>query len=165
MKGVKDERAKNFHFDCFVVKGIIYTIGGSLTGNNDFVRTVEAYDPTTDKWTKKNDMPDTRVLSAACVLGNLIYMVDGFSGLNSLSLYEPATDTWKALTTAYSRRWEHTANVVNGKIYAIGGYSSSGTDPLKLVEEYDPFRAPKRPSLDTDAKKLATLWGKIKSTN
>ena len=72
MKGVKDERAKNFHFDCFVVKGIIYTIGGSLTGNNDFVRTVEAYDP---------------------------------------------------------------------------------------------FRAPKRPSLDTDAKKFATLWGKIRSTN
>ncbi|HGJ63787.1 TPA: hypothetical protein ENS27_00190, partial [bacterium] len=119
----------------------------------------------TDTWIKKKDMLGGNSDFATCVLGNQIYSFDGWSAYRSIQVYDPGTDTWKALTETYTERWGHTANLVNGKVYIIGGYSSSSTEVLDTVKEYDPFRAPKKP-LSIDSKdKITTLWGEVKTKN
>jgi len=99
-------------------------------------------------------------------VNGLIYVIGGFGMPSIVEVYDPATDTWARKADMPTNRGYHSASVVNGVIYIIGGSTdpSSGTPlPEGVVEAYDPFRAPKRPSLDTD--KLATLWGKVKASD
>ena len=60
--------------------------------------TVEAYDPATDTWTKKADMPTAKGHSAIAVVGGIIYVIGGpgenREALSSVEAYDPATDTW-----------------------------------------------------------------------
>ena len=43
--------------------------------------TVEEYDPNTDKWTQKADMPNPRSGMAAAEFRNKIYLIGGVSGM------------------------------------------------------------------------------------
>lgn len=147
-----------------VVNGLIYAVGGSIdTTNGSPLNAFEVYDPSMDKWTK-SVLPFSVAWSAACVLDNMLYLVEGYSIPKRIMAYDPVTNIWRSVTDTYTTRWEHTANVVNGKIYVIGGYLSSSTtnQPTGSVQEYDPLRAPRRPVLSIDANALAILWGKIK---
>jgi len=70
------------------VDGIIYAIGGNCgqpIGDVD-LSTVEAYDPATDTWTKKADMPTARSLigAAACVVDGQIYVSGGSTRIGFL---------------------------------------------------------------------------------
>jgi len=102
---------------------------------------VEVYDPSTDTWEKKDDMPLPRTTST-CVANGKIYAVGGTNENSILSItqeYDPATDTWTRKADMPTAR--NTAiTAVNGKIYAIGGIIVSGGEPLSVptVEEYDP---------------------------
>ena len=152
-----------------VVNGLIYVMGGFTSLSNSGstpTYVVEVYDPSMDRWMKKSDMPFYNSWSAACVLGNQIYSIDGYGAPNSIMVYDPVTDIWKPITNTYPIRNSHTASVVNGKIYVIGGGLNSGAnEPTNLVSEYDPFRAPKRPQIEDTKGKLAALWGGIKVNN
>jgi hypothetical protein len=61
--------------------------------------TAEEYDPGTDTWTTKTDMPTARAgLSTSVVSGN-IYAIGGQasdqeSGLSTVEVYDPVADTW-----------------------------------------------------------------------
>ncbi len=136
--------------------GKIYAIGGFNYLNWPWrnVRTVEEYDPATDTWTTRADMPppgryDLGVTAAS---NGKIYAIDGawmigneFAGWYSLiEEYDPATDTWTraGLPTAQAELGAATAS--NGKIYAVGGlkfdpcYIGCGYKTLAAVDEYDP---------------------------
>ena len=68
-------------FDTAAVNGKIYAIGGN-TGKwlvGPYLSTVEEYDPVTDIWTKKADMPIERFELAASALNGKIYVVGGRS--------------------------------------------------------------------------------------
>jgi len=159
-----DKPTGRYGLSSSVVNGLIYVIGGAIDGNSGAPTNIfEVYDPSIDRWTK-SILPFSIAWSATYVLGNLIYTIEGLGAPSRIMSYDPVTGIWKPATDTYPTRWEHTAGVVNGKIYVIGGYIS-GSTPTGSVFEYDPLRAPKRPSLDTDSKKLATLWGKIRATN
>jgi N-acetylneuraminic acid mutarotase len=69
-----------------VVKGRIYAIGGAtdmvLQGNNGVeicTLAVEEYDPVSDKWIEKADMPTARFGFAAAEVNNKIYAIGGIS--------------------------------------------------------------------------------------
>jgi N-acetylneuraminic acid mutarotase len=132
-----------------VVDGKIYAIGG--TGSSslwaDFRRTVEAYDPLTDTWSKKADMPTARIFFSASVVDGKIYAIGGVlvtkAGLSTVEAYDPATDTWTTKTPMPTARHAHASAVVDGKIYVIGGgpdggANHAGPDGLSVVEAYDP---------------------------
>jgi len=76
------------------VGGRIYAIGGwasQVIGGQIVVRTfpvVEEYDPMTDKWTKKPDMPTARDGLSASAVGERIYAIGGSSKLGVLPTVE-----------------------------------------------------------------------------
>ncbi len=127
---------------CPVVDGRIYVIGGSGDGIDWYSPTVEEYDPATDTWTRKADMPTGRYNLATCALHGKIYAFGGsinddpmlFS--NRVEEYDPITNTWTRKADMPSDLWGLTTNVVNGKIYVLGGRPLYYA--IRNVYEYDP---------------------------
>ncbi len=130
-----------------VVNGRIYAIGGSASSSSGYstssvknFSTVEEYDPETDTWTTKSEMPTARGYHSANVLDGKIYVIGGSSSTPSggtanlaVEVYEPATDSWTQKGDIPARRGAGFTSVVDGKIYAFGGYGGLGK-----VHEYDP---------------------------
>ena len=111
-----------YHAGSAVVDGKIYAIGGSLV-NKEVTAIVEEYDPATDTWTRKADMPTARHGWAAAVDG-IIYAISGWDGdrcVPTVEAYNPATDTWTRKTDIPTPRNVSAFAVVNGIIYAIAG--------------------------------------------
>ena len=151
---------------CFatgIVDGKIFAIGGRVQLKPDefeeiAIATVEMYDPKTDTWQRKADMPTKRSGVAVSVVEGKIYAIGGESmkkkpwhkgwryeakGLPTVEMYDPVTDTWTQRADMPTPRKTRTC-VVDGKIYAIGGLAVGPTvrkqGPLDTVEVYDPAR-------------------------
>ena len=145
-------------FSTCVVDGKIFVIGGSLRLKIDeygdmSLSTVEMYDPETDTWEGKANMPTVRSNVSVSVVDGKIYAIGG-SKLKKIQMprgfrtgseetptvemYDPATDTWTQKADMLTSRKTKTC-VVDGKIYAIGGWSTvSEQSQLETVEVYDP---------------------------
>jgi len=154
-----------------VVDGKIYAIGGwgydrpeggwesidpTATGQ-DFSK-VEVYDPETDTWTTRADMPTPRSHMTVSALGGKIYaigggarIVAGRSGewLPLLEVYDTATNRWARAAELPTPRSVMSSSVVDGRIYVMGGAFSRGSASsaeellrtmrtLSVVEIYDP---------------------------
>jgi energy-converting hydrogenase Eha subunit A len=132
-----------------VVNGKIYAIGGCLRFPNAIAggvtvptATVEEYNPETDTWTKKADMPTTpRLYHSSSVVNGKIYVIGGTFNLGRgkfsiVEEYDPATDTWARKTDMPTPRVWHCTSASGGKIYAIGGFID--LVGLTIVEEYSP---------------------------
>jgi N-acetylneuraminic acid mutarotase len=154
-----------------VVNGKIYVVGGfggkwmvmpdgTMRPKEEWptLSIVEEYDPATDTWTRKSDMPTPRGFLCAGVLNGKIYAIGASNPRsNVVEEYDPATDTWIRVTDIKTARSFFATSVANGKIYAIGGGSGAGPEPL--VEEYTPEGWQAISPQD----KLPTKWGEIKS--
>ena len=135
-----------------VVDGIIYVFGGynskDRNGANDkYPVSVEAYDPATDTWTRKQDMPVPRVHFAHGVVDGKVYLIGGSTGwsqaherqMDRVDIYDPATDSWEEGSKMPTPRDPYTGGVVNNRIYAIGGYGRPDGQVLTAIEAYDPI--------------------------
>ena len=105
-------------------------------------RTVEEYDPKTDTWTRKADMPTARGALTTSVVNGKIYAIGGAmdtSGpaFKTVEEYDPATNTWTRKADLPEPRYLHAASVVDGKIYIIAGSWQAGT-ASRAVYAYDP---------------------------
>ena len=129
-----------------VVDGIIYAIGGTTDSLIPVVTmpTVEAYDPATNTWIKKADMPTARGWLSTSVVDGIIYAIGGmvdstFVGVSTVEAYDPATNTWATKASMPTPRWGLSTSVVDGIIYAIGGTLGPGVnfDGVSTVEAYD----------------------------
>jgi len=124
----------------------IYAIGGeALLGNNNhvFSSAIEEYDPKTDTWTRKSNMPTARNFLSTSAVSGKIYAIGGWAVnvgvFSTVEEYDPMTDTWIKKADMPTPRAYLSASTVNEKIYAIGG--AAGPDEnvaLAAVEEYDP---------------------------
>ena len=117
-----------------VVDGKIYAIGGGKSHKRRIgpgwgwetikLPTVEMYDPITDTWTPKADMPAPRSADT-CVVGGKIYLIGGANKKQHRSeivdVYDPATDTWARAKSMNHARSGATISVMDGKIYVMGG--------------------------------------------
>jgi N-acetylneuraminic acid mutarotase len=127
-----------------VVNGKIYAIGGTVLNRFEFdvlvngqirripkwkaadIPTVEMYDPDTDTWTQKADMPTPRNTST-CVVDGKIYAIGGTSTkiksfrLDTVEVYDPTTDTWAKAKNMNRARAGAAVSVVDGEIYVMGG--------------------------------------------
>ncbi|MCI0434022.1 MAG: hypothetical protein L0271_10265 [Gemmatimonadetes bacterium] len=125
------------------VGGRIYAFGGcggrsrgpgSLAAN-------EEYDPVTNHWTSKTQMPTPRAGAAVGVIGDLIYVVGGgvpwpIDVTTVVEVYDPATDSWSARPSLQTPRMFAAAAVVDEKLFVMGG--SVGNSRESVVEMYDP---------------------------
>ncbi|RKU06877.1 hypothetical protein C6503_25300 [Candidatus Poribacteria bacterium] len=142
-----------------VVDGKIYAIGGAERkkiqrgrgwGNSSkLLPTIEMYDPVTDTWTQKADMPVPRSSNSTCIVDGKIYIIGGSAAnrkqwcLNTVDVYDPATDTWAKAKSMNHARGGASVSVVNGKIYVMGGLGwpyipDHGGPVLSSVEVFDP---------------------------
>jgi len=124
-----------------VVDGKIYAMGGEPSEPYelpDLLATVEEYDPSTDTWTRKADMPTVTVPIDATVVDGKIYVIGGEGIGSRMIMYDPASDTWTQKADMPTRRFMHATCVVDGKIYAIGGSALWDYIGERTVEEYDP---------------------------
>lgn len=160
-----------------VVNGIIYVFGGySGKDNRGINRTyfdiVEAYDPQTDTWVRKHDMPVSRINFELSVAAGKVHVIGGSTGFgpghelrtDRVDIYDPATDTWMAGRKMPTRRDPIGVEVVDNRIYVIGGYGwpqiPNNPGPfLTVIEEYSPITNQWRQKNDMLA--LRTSFGTV----
>jgi len=138
-----------------VVDGKVYAIGGwgldrpeggweSLDPKalaKDF-STVEAYDPATDTWAARADMPTPRSHMTVSAFGGKIYAIGGGvpprtarSGEyhSQIAVYDTATNRWAPGAELPTPRSVLSSSVIDGLIYVMGGANSRG--PASSAEE------------------------------
>ena len=132
------------------VNNKIYAIGGIDTEpsrlNGKPLAAVEEYDPATDTWTLKDDMPAEIVEAKAYgyasppVVDGKIYLIGGgITGTARTDIYDPAADAWSRGADMPTPRNNTATAVWNDKIYVFGGIRSfSSAQGLKNTEVYDP---------------------------
>jgi N-acetylneuraminic acid mutarotase len=147
------------------VNGKLYAIGGSLPrwAKGPTLSTVEEYDPETDTWKRKADMPTSRDNLAASVVNGKIYVIGGwnedYKQCAIVEEYDPEMDTWRKMPDMPTVRSWPSSSVVDGKIYVMGGQRSGVV--LSNVEEYTPEA--REPETVSPQGKLPTKWGEVKS--
>ncbi len=135
-----------------VVNGIVFVFGGwngkdEGFANRKYPVSVEAYNPRTDTWIPKQDMPVSRVEFGIGVVDGKIYIIGGAirrdgggERIGSVDVYNPVTDTWVEGREMPTPREALGVGVVDNRIYAIGG---RGWPPVRIgphltvIEEYD----------------------------
>jgi len=116
--------------------GKLYAIAGSS------LPYVEEYDPATNTWTTKANLPNSRDAFGITEVDGKIYVIGG-TGTASIATmvheYDPTTNAWSQKANMPTPRYYVKAVAVNGKIYALGGnLTTTGTPKTATVEEYDP---------------------------
>jgi N-acetylneuraminic acid mutarotase len=131
-----------------VVNDKIYFVGGYvLTGCGAItscpVGTTLEYDPATDAWTRRADMPTPRYSAATVAYGGKVYVIGG-SNLNGVlgttEVYDPAANAWSTGASMPTPRSEVAAAVAGGRIHVFGGMVSFSGTLTAVHEEYDPTR-------------------------
>ncbi len=132
--------SRGFH-SANVLDGKIYVIGGSSAApyGGTAILAVEVYDPATDSWTQKGNIPARRGAGFSSVVDGKIYAFSGYGSYRRVDEYNPVTDTWTRKAYMPTQRVALSTSVLDGKIYAIGGHpGSSPYQALTTVEVYDP---------------------------
>ena len=114
--------------------GKLYVFGGQELGWKSLGLVYE-YDPATDRWTRRKDMPLPAHHAALAELDGRIYVIGGFvvprgdkqgnppgwEPIDNVWEFDPRSDQWRALAPLPSKRGSAVAAAVNGRIYVIGG--------------------------------------------
>jgi N-acetylneuraminic acid mutarotase len=123
-----------------VVDGKIYVLFGSHSSpyNGPYVRPMEVYDPATDTWIQKGNVPANKGGGSTSVVNGKIYAFGGYGSPYGVYEYDPATDTWTQKANMPRSRTGLSTSVLDGKTYVIGGHpGSSPWMGLAAVEVYD----------------------------
>lgn len=120
----------------------LYVIGGR--DGSVCHRTVECYDPHTNKWTLRAPMNKRRGGVGVGVLNGFLYALGGHDcpasnpavyRTETVERYDPTTDTWTLIASLSVGRDAIGVSVIGDWLIAVGGYD--GNQYLKTVEQYD----------------------------
>ena len=120
------------------VNGKIYVFGDFL---NEFP--VDVYDPITNTWETRTDMPNaSRGLAGIATLDNKIYFIGGYKESGQITFpdvdaYDTVTSKWEKKKPMPKARDSFRACVFNGNIYVFAGYVD-GIGSTNDVWEYNP---------------------------
>ena len=121
-----------------VVNGTLYVLGGY--NQRDRYLPVEEYDPASDTWTARRQMPPSS--TAIAPLNGRFYIVGADQTSSTtvapwLDSYDPINDTMMRHAPPLTSRTDVEAVAVGGRLYVLGG-QEWGQGYLKTVEMYDP---------------------------
>ena len=123
-------------FSTSTANGKIYVIGGTVWDkwprNGRVLRTVEEYDPATNRWKLREGMRIGRSHLASSAVNGKIYAIGGIIQVwwkrKHVEEFNPATDTWEKKTDMLEPRSGFSTSVVDGKIYVFGGEANGSTE-------------------------------------
>jgi len=140
------------YFGAAVVNGRFYAIGGQVPERTTITPSatdrVEAYDPVTNTWEVRANLP-LRLRNAMVVEANgKIYVIGGrthgWNTLRTVFEYNPATNTWASRAPMPTGRFGASVGVIDGKIYVAGGFRATSlfrpynlVDPMNVLEVFD----------------------------
>jgi N-acetylneuraminic acid mutarotase len=125
-----------------VIGGKIYVSGGIVTGEKGYSFGLYVYNPATDTWARKRDLPTAGLNGLTVVIDNRLYVVTSCDDADQcnppwqwLFRYDPGADTWMELATPsidlfYYHRL--VGGTISKKIYV-------GTPGSKTLDVYDPL--------------------------
>jgi N-acetylneuraminic acid mutarotase len=103
---------------------VLYAIGGRNNGNVALAR-VEAYNASTNTWTRKASLPTKRYNPGAEVIGGKIYVVGGSdvgssaTATKTLYVYTPSTNTWARKADLPIASARQITGVFDKKLYVL----------------------------------------------
>jgi N-acetylneuraminic acid mutarotase len=110
-----------------LVDGKLYLFGGFLS-NLDTSSQVDVYDPATDKWSRKKNMPTRPTHANPAVDGRNVWLAGGFQGkhpgptINEVWKYDSVADTWTPGPPLPERRAGGGLAIAHGRLHYFGGY-------------------------------------------
>ena len=143
-------------FGAGVVAGKIYAVGGYVhpmdrdPESPRRIDLVEAYDPATDTWVERANMPTKRAALGVEVANDRIYAIGGRGWpeignrggpfLRVIEEYDPKTNRWRKEKDMPDIRLLFSTVVVDSEIYLIGGFVWRGrhTKDVMTVDVYNP---------------------------
>ncbi len=135
------------HIGATPFNGLVWAIGGQIDHDADLTPqdSVHAYDPATDSWTQKADLPVgvNHNSSSSFAVGDRILVLGGqqnhsTSGEQNVQAYDLAIDSWSQLTQMPARRFSGIAGYIDGKLY----YSTGNGQATTFVGDPVPSAAP-----------------------
>jgi N-acetylneuraminic acid mutarotase len=128
-----------------VINGKIYVSGG-VTRDKFFRHEVFMYDPATNRWARKRDMPAVTWGGITGVINNQLYVltcdVEEDCYIDNVPLvlyrYDPATDQWSFVGLSPRQMRRPMGGVVSGKLYFTGVTREEDLDWVGTLTEYNP---------------------------
>jgi N-acetylneuraminic acid mutarotase len=124
-----------------VIAGKLYVPGGRdldnhSPGSDDGFprRSLYVYDPASNSWSRKADMPQPSMYGVTGVINGKLYVLDGFG---SFYRYNPIANTWSTLPARPGGITFGAGAVLNGKFYVAGGFN--GSYAVRKLHEFDPL--------------------------
>ena len=131
-----------------VIGGKLYLSGGihqPATGPLVYHPGLNVYDPVSNTWTKKADMPKRTTNGVSGVINGKLYVLGGYCDncgpdkiAGRLYRYDPVTNVWAALAWAPNPHTSGAGAVINGKFYVAGGIGRD-SEPSNKLDVFDPL--------------------------
>lgn len=123
--------------------GLLYVVGGANAVTA--LDTVYAYNPATNTWAQKADLPIAVQSPMVRSVGGKLYCIGGqgvaptYTKYPDTYEYDPDTNAWTKMADMPTAREDAASCVIDGKIYVFGGLTNgAGLTPVKVLEIYDP---------------------------
>jgi len=129
------------HFSTAAVGGIIYAMGGQYghdgcpgKSTND-TPLVHAFNPTTNTWSRKADMPNKNSHSepGTFVYKGDIYTTGGENALNKVWKYNPRSNKWSTFRTLPEKLVAPIARIIDGNLIVAGGGAPIARNAINTV--------------------------------
>jgi N-acetylneuraminic acid mutarotase len=110
------------------VGGKVYVFGGFYTPKIEATAEVDCYDPATNTWQRKRDMPKAITHANAVVVGEIVWFAGGFVGNSpgaataDVWRYDVASDRWSPGPSLPAPRGAAALVLVEGALHSVGGY-------------------------------------------
>lgn len=126
-----------------VVSGVIYIIGGLLSGAAGGVGatpTVERFDPASRTWSASDPAPEPLDHAAAAAVGETIFVFGGnfVRPTPAAFRYDLAAHAWRTIHAMPEPRAAGGAATVGTSVYVAGGFAIRPDEPVATAYRYDP---------------------------
>ena len=150
------------------VDGKVYVVGG-FDDSGQAVATVEAYDPSTNRWTQRASLPSPLHHVNVAGVGSKLYVVGGLTGSSFAAsrttlVYDPAQDSWAPLTSmpAGTERGASGVAVLDGRIVVAGGLRGASVTDASVFDPQTNAWSPLQPlAVARDHLAAATVGGRV----
>lgn len=119
--------------------GRVLTFGGFTDDFAAPVRTAQAYDPRTRRWTLLPPLPTARGDAAAAAVGHRVYVIGGYgaqAAVTTVEVLDLHTNRWSTGPSLPAPLAGAAAVAAGHRIYVIGGYDKSD-EAVRTVQTYD----------------------------